>query len=162
MNNTEAIEGAHEYSHARDCAAFTATTDGFQKPCDCRCQCSHSRGQHVQYGEGEPFVDCAVCDCEEFAQPRAAAIHRPVSDTQDVPPERTCLKRVERDGHMTWMECGGGDGEPEYVPASTAEGLAEALRGVLEIVNPSLVATSGAQERLTAARAALARWEGKA
>lgn len=67
----------HEYSHARDCAAFTVTTDGFSKPCDCRCQCSHSKSQHVQYGEDEPFVDCAICGCEEF---RSATIHRLDSD----------------------------------------------------------------------------------
>jgi hypothetical protein len=30
------------------------------------------------------------------------------------PPERICLKQVERDGHLQWVEASGVNGEPEY------------------------------------------------
>lgn len=72
------VERHEDYAHSKDCAAFTATTDGFIKECDCRCICNHSRSQHIQYGEGSSHEDCAIddCPCLKF-QPCNSPVHAP-------------------------------------------------------------------------------------
>lgn len=114
---------------------------------------------------------CAEKDCDPgMLTKRLEDELARVKEAQDAPPERVWMQRFRRP--VTWSTFKTTEIDNEYILASTAESLAEALRGVSRYAfvgwgecwcdkPPFSANIVDHQTACTAARAALARWEGK-